>query len=173
MCPTGWPQCGRGLFLVPAHLLENGHHFPHHEGQCDEGGGQKHSRPGKNNLEIYVMCEIPSNVILAEEFAKIFDGFSIGSNDLTQLTLGLDRDSELISHLYSENDPAVKSLIESVIKTAKKKNKKIGIFGDAPSSNLEFARFLVKNKIDSMSLTPDAILKTIIAVAKEEKRIRR
>jgi len=130
-------------------------------------------KQGENNLELYVMCEIPSNVILADEFAKIFDGFSIGTNDLTQLTLGLDRDSELVSDIYDENNEAVKRLVSQVIKTAKKHNKKIGICGDAPSSNLEFARFLVKCGIDSMSLTPDAILKTTLIVAKEEKRIRK
>jgi len=128
---------------------------------------------GKNGMELYVMCEIPSNVILADQFAEIFDGFSIGTNDLTQLTLGLDRDSELVSHIYNENDEAVKRLVAQVIKTAKKHKRKIGICGDAPSSNLEFVRFLVKCGIDSMSLTPDAILKTTLSVAKEEKRIRR
>jgi len=127
---------------------------------------------GENNLELYVMCEIPSNVILADEFAKIFDGFSIGTNDLTQLTLGLDRDSELVSDIYDENNEAVKRLVAQVIKTAKKHRKKIGICGDAPSSSLEFARFLVKCGIDSMSLTPDAILKTMLIVAKEEKRLK-
>jgi len=124
---------------------------------------------GKNGLELYVMCEIPSNVILAEDFAKIFDGFSIGTNDLTQLTLGLDRDSELVSHLYNENN--VRSLVADVIKVAKKMKRKIGLCGDAPSSNLEFARFLVECGIDSMSLTPDAILKTTIIVNKEEERL--
>jgi len=128
---------------------------------------------GKNNLEVYVMCEIPSNVILADEFSKIFDGFSIGTNDLTQLTLGLDRDSELVSHIYNEMDPAVTSLVASVIKTAKKNKRKIGLCGDAPSSSVEFARFLVECGIDSMSLTPDAILKTYVTVAKEEKKLKK
>lgn len=130
-------------------------------------------KQGKNNLEVYVMCEIPSNVILADEFAKIFDGFSIGTNDLTQLTLGLDRDSELVSHIYNEMDPAVTSLVASVIKTAKKHKRKIGLCGDAPSSSVEFARFLVECGIDSMSLTPDALLKTFVSVAKEEKRLKK
>jgi len=130
-------------------------------------------KQGKNGLEIYVMCEIPSNVILADEFAKIFDGFSIGTNDLTQLTLGLDRDSELVSSIYDEMNPAVTRLVAQVIKTAKKHKKKIGICGDAPSSNLEFARFLVKCGIDSMSLTPDAILKTTLIVEKEEKKLKK
>ncbi|MCC6026079.1 MAG: phosphoenolpyruvate synthase, partial [Caldimicrobium sp.] len=112
-------------------------------------------KQGENGLEVYVMCEIPSNVVLAEEFAKVFDGFSIGSNDLTQLTLGLDRDSELVSHLYDERNPAVKKLIKEVIQTAKKMNRKIGICGQAPSDFPDFAEFLVECGIDSMSLTPD------------------
>lgn len=128
---------------------------------------------GKNGLEVYVMCEIPSNVILADQFAKIFDGFSIGSNDLTQLTLGLDRDSELVSHIYDERNDAVKSLISSVIAIAKKHKRKIGICGDAPSSFPDFAEFLVKQKIDSLSLTPDAIVETAVRVAKLEKKLRR
>ena len=130
-------------------------------------------KQNKNHLEIYVMCEIPSNVILADKFAKIFDGFSIGTNDLTQLTLGLDRDSELVSDIYDENNEAVRRLVAQVIKTAKRHKKKIGICGDAPSSNVEFARFLVECGIDSMSLTPDAILKTAIIVGKEERKIKR
>ena len=130
-------------------------------------------KQGKNGLEIYVMCEIPSNVILADEFSKIFDGFSIGTNDLTQLTLGLDRDSSLVAHIYDEMNPAVTSLVASVIKAAKRNKRKIGLCGDAPSSNTRFAKFLVECGIDSMSLTPDAILKTIIAVSKEEKALKR
>ena len=128
---------------------------------------------GKNNLEIYVMCEIPSNVILADDFAKIFDGFSIGSNDLTQLTLGLDRDSELISRLYDERNPAVKKLIAEVIKKAKKNKRKIGICGQASSDYLDFAQFLVRCGIDSISLNPDTVIKTTIAIAKEEKKLRK
>ena len=112
-------------------------------------------------------------MILGEEFSKIFDGFSIGTNDLTQLTLGLDRDSALVSHIYDENNEAVKKLVADIIKIARKNRKKIGICGDAPSSNAEFARFLVKCRIDSMSLTPDAMLKTILIVNKEEKRLRK
>lgn len=126
---------------------------------------------GKNGLEVYVMCEIPSNVILADQFAKIFDGFSIGSNDLTQLTLGLDRDSELVSHIYDERNDAVKRLIAQVIKTAKKNKKKIGICGQAPSDFPEFAEFLVECGIDSISLNPDTVLKTRILVAKKEKKL--
>ncbi len=128
---------------------------------------------GKKDLEIYVMVEIPSNVILAEEFAKIFDGFSIGSNDLTQLTLGVDRDSELVSHMYDERNEAVKSLIREVIRVAKKTKTKIGFCGQAPSDFPDFAEFLVKEGIDSISLNPDTVVKTMIHMAKVEKRSKR
>ena len=128
---------------------------------------------GKDNLEVYVMCEIPSNVILADDFSKIFDGFSIGSNDLTQLTLGLDRDSELVSHIYDERNMAVKKLIGLVIRRAKANNKKIGICGQAPSDFPDFARFLVNCKIDSISLNPDSVIKTALAILKEEKKLRK
>jgi len=124
---------------------------------------------GENDLEIYVMCEIPSNVILGEEFAKIFDGFSIGSNDLTQLTLGLDRDSELVSHLFDERNPAIKGMINTIIGIAKKHNRKIGICGQAPSDYPEFATFLVECGIDSISLTPDTVIQTMLAIANKEK----
>jgi pyruvate,water dikinase len=127
---------------------------------------------GENGLEVYVMCEIPSNVILAEEFAEIFDGFSIGSNDLTQLTLGLDRDSELVSHIYDERNEAVRRLIAEVIKTAKKKGKKIGICGQAPSDYDDFATFLVECGIDSISLNPDTVIKTRLKIAEKEKELR-
>jgi pyruvate, water dikinase len=126
---------------------------------------------GKNGLQIYVMCEIPSNVILAEEFSKIFDGFSIGSNDLTQLTLGVDRDSELVSHIYDERNAAVKTLIASVIEKAKKAGRKIGICGQAPSDFPDFAQFLVKCGIDSISLNPDTVVKTTIKIVEEEKKL--
>ena len=117
---------------------------------------------GKDGLEIYMMCEIPSNVILIDEFSKIFDGFSIGSNDLTQTTLAVDRDSALISHIFDERDPAVKKMMELAIKGAKKNNKKIGICGQAPSDYPEIATFLVKCGIDSISLNPDTVLKEIM-----------
>lgn len=125
---------------------------------------------GKHGLKIYAMCEIPSNVILAEQFLDVFDGFSIGSNDLTQLTLGVDRDSALVSHVYQEQNDAVKILLEQVIKIARKKGKYIGICGDAPSSYPEFAKFLVKLGISSLSLSPDAIISTTMTVANFEKK---
>ena len=119
-----------------------------------------------NYLKIYMMVEIPSNVILAKEFAKFFDGFSIGSNDLTQLVLGVDRDSELISHIYDERNEAVKILIKDVIKTAKQNKVKIGICGQAPSDFPDFAKFLVKCGIDSISLNPDTVIKTSLQISK-------
>lgn len=128
---------------------------------------------GKDGLEVYVMCEIPSNVILADEFSDIFDGFSIGSNDLTQLALGVDRDSELVSHIYNERNEAVKILVRSVIQIAHRRKKKVGICGQAPSDYPEFARFLVKEGIDSMSLTPDTVIKTSVDIVKTEKKLRR
>lgn len=126
---------------------------------------------GKDGLEIYVMCEIPSNVILADEFSKIFDGFSIGSNDLTQLTLGLDRDSEIVSDIYDERNEAVKAMIATVIYKAKKNGKKIGICGQAPSDFPDFAQFLVRCGIDSISLNPDTMIKTRIKIAEEERKL--
>lgn len=128
---------------------------------------------GQDQLEVYVMCEIPSNVILADEFSEIFDGFSIGSNDLTQLTLGLDRDSALVSHIYNERNMAVKKLIALVIAKAKKNHRKIGICGQAPSDFPDFAQFLVECGIDSISLNPDSVLKTTIAILQEEKKLGR
>lgn len=130
-------------------------------------------KQGENGLEIYVMAEIPSNVILAEEFAKIFDGFSIGSNDLTQLTLGLDRDSELVSHIYDERNPAIKILIKQLIETAHKFGRKVGICGQAPSDFPDFAAFLVECGIDSMSLSPDTVIKTRLLVAEKEKELKK
>lgn len=125
---------------------------------------------GEEGLKIYAMCEIPSNVILAEEFLDIFDGFSIGSNDLTQMVLGLDRDSELVSHIFNENHPAVKQLIKHVIDIANKKGKYIGICGQAPSDFPEFAAFLVECGISSISLTPDAVIKTTLMISEQEKK---
>ncbi len=128
-------------------------------------------KQGEDGLEIYMMCEIPSNVILAEEFADIFDGFSIGSNDLTQLVLGVDRDSSLVSHIYDERNEAVKKMIADVIAVCKKKKKKIGICGQAPSDFPDFAQFLVEQKIDSISLNPDTVIKTSLAIAETEKKL--
>lgn len=128
-------------------------------------------KQGENGLEVYVMAEIPSNVIEADGFAEVFDGFSIGSNDLTQLALGLDRDSELVAHIYDERDTSVKRLVKSVIETAKAKGKKIGICGQAPSDFPEFATFLVECGIDSMSLNPDTVVKTKLDIAKKEKEL--
>jgi pyruvate, water dikinase len=125
-------------------------------------------KKGVNGLQVYVMCELPSNVIFADEFAEVFDGFSIGSNDLTQLTLGLDRDSALVAHIFDERNEAVKRMVKIAIKAAKKYNRKIGICGQAPSDYPEFARFLVELGIDSMSLNPDSVIKTILDIAKME-----
>jgi pyruvate,water dikinase len=116
---------------------------------------------GRNGLQVYVMAEIPSNVILAREFAAIFDGFSIGSNDLTQLTLGIDRDSAIISELFDENNAAVKQMLSSVIRDARAAGVKIGLCGQAPSDYPAFAGFLVAAGIDSISFNADALLKGI------------
>jgi pyruvate,water dikinase len=126
---------------------------------------------GENGLEIYMMVEIPSNVILIEEFGKVFDGFSIGSNDLTQLTLGLDRDSFLISHIFDERNAAVMSLVRDAITKANKMGKKIGICGQAPSDYPEFAKFLVECGIDSMSLNSDTVIKTTVEILETEKSL--
>ncbi len=127
-------------------------------------------KQGENGLKIYVMCEIPSNVILAEKFLEIFDGFSIGSNDLTQLALGLDRDNSGIASIANEKDEAVKELIEEAIKVCQSNNKYIGICGQAPSDFPDFAEFLVERGIESISLNPDSVLKTKIAIAKTNKK---
>lgn len=125
---------------------------------------------GVNGLKVYVMIEIPSNVLLADEFAKIFDGFSIGSNDLTQLTLGIDRDSSLVSHLFNEENSAVKELIRRTIKAAKQNGIKVGLCGQAPSDIPEFAKFLIDEGIDSISFTPDALLEGIENMNHAEKK---
>lgn len=125
---------------------------------------------GNKGLEVYMMCEVPSNVILIEEFCEIFDGFSIGSNDLTQLTLGVDRDSALVADIFDERNEAVLRMIKHVIQVAKKRKRKIGICGDAPSTYKEFAEFLVDCGIDSISLSPDAILRTRATIYKHEKK---
>ncbi len=127
-------------------------------------------RQGENGLEVYAMCEIPANVILADEFLKIFDGYSIGSNDLTQLTLGLDRDSATVAHLFDENNAAVRRMIASAIRSAQQAKKPIGICGQAPSDFPEFAEWLVTQGIDSISLNPDTAIKTALRVAAAERR---
>ncbi len=128
---------------------------------------------GENGLEVYVMCEIPANVILAEEFAEIFDGFSIGSNDLTQLVLGVDRDSEIVAHVFDERNGAVKEMIAQAIRRVKAKGRKIGICGQAPSDYPEFAQFLVEQGIDSISLNPDSLLRTLPKIVEAEQRLGR
>jgi len=126
---------------------------------------------GKDGLEIYVMCEIPSNIILAADFAERFDGFSIGSNDLTQLILGVDRDSTRLSHLFDEQNPAVKRAVADLIATAHDKGCKVGICGQAPSDYPEFAAFLIESGIDSISLNPDSVVGTIERVARAEEAL--
>jgi len=123
---------------------------------------------GAKGLEVYLMAEIPSNVILAEQFGRHIDGFSIGSNDLTQLVLGLDRDSSLVAGLYNERNDAVKMMISSLIRTAKKMNIKVGICGQGPSDYPDFAQFLVEEGIDSISVTPDSFMKTVQAIKEIE-----
>lgn len=125
---------------------------------------------GKDGLKVYMMCEIPSNVILAEEFLEIFDGMSIGSNDLTQLTLGIDRDgNEKIRAISNENDESVKKLITEVVKKCKTRGKYIGICGQAPSDYPEFVNFLIKSGIESISLNPDSVIGTMSKITEIEK----
>jgi pyruvate,water dikinase len=126
-------------------------------------------RRGEAGLELYMMVEIPSNVILLQQFAEFFDGFSIGSNDLTQLTLGVDRESAILAHLFDERDPAVKALVTQAISAAQHCGRKIGLCGQAPSDYPEFAAFLVERGIHSMSLNPDAVLRTTQVVLDAER----
>lgn len=130
---------------------------------------EHHLARGEKGLQVYVMCEIPSNVILAEEFAARFDGFSIGSNDLTQLILGVDRDSAELAGLFDERDEAVKRMIVDVIKRAHRTGTKVGICGQAPSNYPDFAAFLVESGIDSISLNPDSFISTTQFVAARER----
>jgi pyruvate,water dikinase len=123
-------------------------------------------RRGENGLEVYVMCEIPSNVILAEAFSELFDGFSIGSNDLTQLVLGIDRDSEILAPLWDEQNEAVEEMIRSVVRRAHTRGRKVGLCGQAPSDHPEFARFLAATGIDSISITSDALPKVAAVLAR-------
>jgi pyruvate,water dikinase len=125
---------------------------------------------GDEGLELFLMAELPSNVLMADEFAKHIDGFSIGSNDLTQLTLGLDRDSSLVAHIYDERNEAVKRTISMLIETAKKHKVKVGICGQGPSDFPDFAQFLVDQGIDSISVTPDSLVKTVKAISAVEKK---
>ena len=127
---------------------------------------------GSDGLEVYLMAELPSNIILAEEFSKHVDGFSIGSNDLTQLTLGLDRDSALVAHLYDERNEAIKMLIKKLIQTSKKTGTKVGICGQGPSDFPDFAQFLVQEGINSISVTPDALLKTLNSIKQIENMLK-
>ncbi|AOT10755.1 phosphoenolpyruvate synthase [Pseudoalteromonas luteoviolacea] len=122
---------------------------------------------GENGLRVIMMCELPSNALLADEFLEYFDGFSIGSNDLTQLTLGLDRDSGLIAHLFDERNPAIKKLLSMAIKTAKEKGKYVGICGQGPSDHEDFAAWLVEQGIDTVSLNPDTVLETWLYLAEK------
>jgi pyruvate,water dikinase len=125
-------------------------------------------RRGDKGLQIYMMCEIPSNVVLAEQFARRFDGFSIGSNDLTQLVLGVDRDAEDLAGLFDERNEAVTSMIADVIRRAHGAGIKVGICGQGPSDHPDFAAFLVREGIDSLSLNPDSFLQTVHIVAQAE-----
>ena len=126
---------------------------------------------GQNGLQVYLMAELPSNVLLADKFAKYIDGFSIGSNDLTQLVLGLDRDSSLVAHIYDERNEAVKMMISSLIRSAKKAGVKVGICGQGPSDFPDFAQFLVEEGIDTISVTPDSYFKTVQAIAKIQEQM--
>jgi pyruvate,water dikinase len=123
---------------------------------------------GADGLKIIMMCELPSNALLADEFLDIFDGFSIGSNDLTQLTLGLDRDSAIVAHLFDERDAAVKKLLSMAIKTAKAKGKYIGICGQGPSDHPDLAEWLMDQGIESVSLNPDTVVDTWLKLAKKK-----
>ncbi|HZT12693.1 MAG TPA: putative PEP-binding protein, partial [Candidatus Baltobacteraceae bacterium] len=122
---------------------------------------------GRNGLEVYVMCEIPNNVILIDQFAELFDGFSIGSNDLTQLVLGVDRDSEMVAFDFDERDPGVVEMVRATIEGAKRNGRHAGICGQAPSDYPEFARQLVRMGIESISLNPDTVLRTRLQLARE------
>jgi pyruvate, water dikinase len=128
---------------------------------------------GDNGLEIYVMCEIPNNVIQIDAFAELFDGFSIGSNDLTQLTLGVDRDSEIVANDFDERDPGVKAMIRMAVEGARRNNRHSGLCGQAPSDYPEMAEYLVEIGIDSMSLNPDTVLQTTQQVLDLEQRLGR
>jgi pyruvate,water dikinase len=129
-------------------------------------------KQGEDGLKVWVMCEIPSNVLAIDGFAEVFDGFSIGSNDLTQLVLGCDRDSGDLAAIFDEEDPAVKTAIKMAIRGAHRHGKKVGLCGQAPSDKPEFAAFLVEEGIDSISLTPDSVMRALGTVSKAEKKQR-
>jgi pyruvate,water dikinase len=122
---------------------------------------------GQNDLKLIMMCELPTNALLAEQYLQYFDGMSIGSNDMTQLALGLDRDSALVADLFDERDPAVKALLKMAIDACKKQGKYIGICGQGPSDHPDFARWLLDQQIDSLSLNPDSVLETWLYLAGE------
>jgi pyruvate, water dikinase len=128
---------------------------------------EKGLKQGNNGLRVIMMCEIPSNALLAEQFLQFFDGFSIGSNDLTQLTLGLDRDSALVAHAFDERDPAVKQLLSMAITTANRLGKYVGICGQGPSDHADFAEWLMEQGIQSLSLNPDTVVDTWLRLAKK------
>ena len=123
---------------------------------------------GDNGLEVYVMCEIPNNVLLIDEFSELFDGFSIGSNDLTQLTLGVDRDSAIVADSFDEQDPGMLKMLKMAVEGAQRNHRHSGICGQAPSDHIEIARYLVELGIDSISLTPDRVLQTMKVVQEIE-----
>jgi pyruvate,water dikinase len=125
---------------------------------------------GENGLRVIMMCELPSNALLAEEFLEYFDGFSIGSNDLTQLTLGLDRDSAIIAHLFDERNPAIKKLLSMAIQACRRADKYIGICGQGPSDHPDLAKWLMEEGIDSVSLNPDSVLETWLFLAGQESK---
>jgi pyruvate, water dikinase len=130
--------------------------------------GKNGLKQGEHDLKIIMMCELPSNALLADEFLDIFDGFSIGSNDLTQLTLGLDRDSSVVAHLFDERDPAVKKLLSLAIQTARKRGKYVGICGQGPSDHPDLAEWLMDQGIESVSLNPDTVVDTWLRLAKKK-----
>jgi len=127
---------------------------------------------GQNGLQVYMMVEIPNNVLLMDEFSAFFDGFSIGTNDLTQLVLGVDRDSSKVAFEYDERDPGVKKMVQMAVEGAKRNAKPIGICGQAPSDYPEFAEFLVDLGIDSISLNPDSVLNTLPVILKAEQKLK-
>jgi pyruvate,water dikinase len=127
-------------------------------------------RRGENGLKIVMMCEVPSNVILADEFLEHFDGFSIGSNDLTQLTLGVDRDSELVASSFDERDAAMQAMLRMAIRACRKAGKYVGICGQGPSDHPDLARWLLEEKIESMSLNPDTVVSTWIELGKNAQK---